>query len=700
MKKLLLLLSLLLTTSTITWANYTKVDPIQKGKTDPTEIVTLKQCHFPTASSMEAAEGSKKFVAYYDSKNHLIREILIFANDSVYSYGRYLYSTDADGNTVVNLTYRNKRAGGGSYNEWDRYWQKYSTSEAEEWVYSPEDVLLKYTGQTDIISYIYEGNNLVKEEWQYNNAAMKNKRAYEYSDFLAGFDNLPQTTIARTEIKAQIIKSVYDEKGNILERTTTKSATGDKDENGLYTFVEAETPENYETWTYDENGNVTLYENKKWNKSKETYVDDKKSEYTYVGSTVTVVNFSWDTISKTWIKNNTAATENYAEYYGASAVTNFKVEQSKETPSSFILSADVPIIAVDMTKTVTFRVFRNGDVVGNMDVDANGRLIFTDTEVYNGTHDWFVQTVITDSEGNTQELNCSEAVEITALTALNPVTVSNSTATYDKQSTYHVAQITWEAPATEGAVVLGYNVYANVVNIDRSQPMNSQLLTDLSYELSWTAGEIDTPEEKYQGYYIETVYDYGKIKSKEFIVELDTESVPQPAPVTVSTADVVYDLDSDSYVVTINWEEPVHVNMTIQGYNIYFDDSVYEENEDEALKTTTYTKVWYADQINENNNVRTYVIEALYDLGKVRSDVFEVKLEKTEGIESAILDDMSVSISGDILTVNGLCDSIELYNAKGMLLTKSTGNSVVIPADALIAVVKAGANSKVVKTVK
>lgn len=72
--------------------------------------------------------------------------------------------------------------------------------------------------------------------------------------------------------------------------------------------------------------------------------------------------------------------------------------------------------------------------------------------------------------------------------------------------------------------MLGYNFYANVINLDKATPQNETLITDPEYEFKWDEELLDEVNNT-RDFYIEAVYDLGKVKQK-FVAEFEVEATP------------------------------------------------------------------------------------------------------------------------------------------------------------------------------
>ncbi len=506
---------------------------------DPNAPVTMIQTIYEYGDIQGAGEDNLKKVDvyYYGADNRLLRRILSnVTHNSVtngeetidslgyepYQYYRYRTTIKEDGTRVVESHNRKNVAGVGSYDEFDRYWQKYSPNTFSQETYDKDGVLIQsfdtYTG--DSAFYHYEdGNLLEKINFYYTTGALNNRKksVEKYSNFVEGKKNCPQliTISSRYSASATVAEASYNERGQIIEKITYKAVVGNADKDGLYESAVKGDPKQKEQWTYNENGDMLEHLTLKYKNGE--YVNANRTAYTINGMRTKEVSYFWDRTEQgemKWMTNGTWKETEKSTFIATSALKNLTVTQSADDVKQFILHADVPEVNIDYR----YDVYRDGAYVGQMLPNAEvGKMEYIDNDVYNGLHDWFVQTVSTTDETG---LNISEATEIDVFTALNPVTVARiASNVIDVEDGYNVVTFEWDAPETPGALLKGYNFYANVVNINRASPQNTALLTERTYEMKWQADRINNTN-NVKDYYVEAVYDLGKVKSEKFEVEL------------------------------------------------------------------------------------------------------------------------------------------------------------------------------------
>lgn len=495
---------------------------------EPTTATLLKSEYtYGDAMGDAGASPTKRTDYFYGPDNKLSRSIYYQIGSNglePYRYTKFVYTTDKDGNLKVFTTSRQKIAGGGSLSDVDRYWQDYKDSNGESSVYDTNGKLIAYwKNGVDSTLYTYNGDNLTEtKSWYITGGSMsgKVKSKVFYSDFADGMKNCPQTVLTGSAYATSVTisENKYDGKGNKTQTIIYKATGAEADEDGIYyTGATKGDPKSKDIWTYDEQGRLTehIFYNK-YDKEKNAWVanyNNKRQTYSYTNDTTTVLNYEGDSKDvEKWNQKTTFNKSVTAEYNSATALTNFNVAKKQGALGVYVLTADVP--AIDQGNI--HNVYRDAELVGQLKANTElGKLAMEDT-VGNGVHDWFVQTVNTTTD---TELNISDAIEETVDIALNPVDKINVTENKYADSRYTIT-VEWEAPVTEGAKILGYNFYTNVSNIDLAKPQNTELLTEPKYSFSWSE-EVVNNDNKVKSYWIEAVYDLGKVKSEKQEVTLN-----------------------------------------------------------------------------------------------------------------------------------------------------------------------------------
>ena len=490
------------------------------------EIVQRVKYSYLMGDAMGAVDGASKVTEYfYGTDNQLLRALELFKNSESkemepYTYTKYIKSLDEVGNTIVTQCMRKKVAGGGSSSDIDRYWQEYDSIDVT--VYDATGKTISYTkvGNTRV-DYTYDGNNLVKEQEVYLTGGSMNgkvKRKNFYSDFVAGQINCPQTILVGSnyDTSVTIQEYTYDEFGNKIECITYKTTGAIADEDGVfYEGAQKGDPKQQETWTYDNKGRMTKYvKNVKYkNEAWAADFNNRKTTYEYINDTTYIHSFSGDGVSLDgWYESPTYSKEVNGTFNGSSALNGFSVKPKGGEVGVYMLTAEAPAVSVG---DYLYKVYRDGDVVGEMKANPESGLMEYEDKIGKGVHDWFVLTY-----DNMREIsmNISDAVELDVDIQLNPVT-DIQVVEKEIEADEVVVTVEWKAPTTEGAELKGYNFYTNVVNLEQAVPVNGEkLITETTYTQRWVYENMREGTQK--DFWVEAVYDLGKVKSAKQTVEL------------------------------------------------------------------------------------------------------------------------------------------------------------------------------------
>lgn len=504
------------------------------GGTDPVEpekAIRIKT-ELTYGDAMVSSDSPTKRTDYfYGPDDQLLRTInyqTSNGNLDPYTYTKHVYTDKEDGAYSVYSITRKKVAGGGSFSDTDRYWQTYLASTAEEKIFNADGKLAEHLTNTYNTRYTYDGDNLIEENLVYsdNASATLAGTAYKriiYSDFAEGLKNCPKKSITASKTLSSVYwtEFEYDANGNKIAATIFKTTGAVKGDDGLY-LEGAEKGVEYhkDVWTYDDQNRLTehIYYSK-WDAANNTWVanmSNKRDSLGYSGDTIVKQSYTGDPYGKdinVWMKNSTYTKTVSAEYDGSVALANFAVTEDAAVAGNFILTADAP--AVNMNKS--YRIYRDAAYIGDMTPDTeSGKMTFTDKGIANGVHDWFVQTV---DDATNEGLNISDAIEIVVAKDLAPAGNIQVTQNEIVDGKYQIT-VEWTKPETDGATVQSYNFYANVLDINKAIPQNTTPIKTTTYSFQWSVDGISQAN-KEQSFWIETVYDLGKVKSEEQKVTLN-----------------------------------------------------------------------------------------------------------------------------------------------------------------------------------
>ena len=202
-----------------------------------------------------------------------------------------------------------------------------------------------------------------------------------------------------------------------------------------------------------------------------------------------------------------------------------------------------------------------------------------------------------------------------------------------------------------------WNVFRNGVKIGQAVPEGRYLV----YE------DANVPNGHWD-YFIQAEDTHGSSGvNVSNVVELDVYT-ELPAVTDIKVVSNHYN-DVQDYEVVLDWEAPV-TDLPIKGYNMFVDVKDITKNPSpvNGLKTfeeTTYTYT-AANDVNIN---KTFMVETVYNIGKVKSEAIAVVLQKEDpqGLSDITVANMLI-LSGRTLWVNGEYRSLNLYATDGAMV--------------------------------
>ena len=470
-------------------------------------------------------EETKREDYYYNEKNLLVRVVnraALLGDDpntpekekkgdwSVTAYTMYNYDKN---DNLINVSKQERKVLQG----YKVGWTAVDTLNAYKYDAQNRCIENRQTGYKMNLYTWDDQNNLVKDV-QMNTYSNTVIYEMQYSNFVEGKVNLPQTAIKDGSLTSnqRVIEMTYDADGHMLSRMTYKYADDVvRDAEGHVVSVSKGTPELEETWSYDEEGDMTLYLKRKW--KNDAFVDANKTVYTkHVGYTYEEP-FTYSTVQgEGFWSPGRPYINRYMEYYKGVAPTAFKATVSKDKVNTVTFTANMP---TDKWDSPVYYVYRNGVLMGQAEISPRRTTVsFTDEFVPNGTWDYYL-------EPNTQTANVGMSIptpiNLTFNTELPSVTnVHVASATSDDDN--HHLQLAWDAPelgenGEKGLKLLGYNYFANVYNDNRlPAPENvGKYITEPEYEYSWTV--LAGTEAKAM---LEVVYNIGSIFTDNYSFDM------------------------------------------------------------------------------------------------------------------------------------------------------------------------------------
>ncbi len=476
--------------------------------------------------------ASKLTTYFYDGHNRLVRTALagrLFGDsdntpDVVEKEGDYLitdynyFNYDAQGNLVEELHAEYKVNQG-----YNLSWTKPDTLATYEY-----DALNRLVAKHDLkggreYTYAYDGDtrNVVSEVLSVASTGKVNSTV-TYSDFVPGFDNLPRRAVKDGQYTSsqRVIEHEYDGAGRKVQTLTYKFGEVQRDADNHIISVEKGVAEYKETWTYDEQGRLALYEKQKWSTKTNDWQGSSKTEHTFTELGEKVITYSFTSTPEGGVWSHGLPVLNtYAEYYQNTAPTAFHANKDEEKLNTVNITAVAPY---DKWESPIYEVYRNGQLIGEAKAMGTA-LSFTDETVQNGTWDYYLRA-------NTQTSNVCTSIT-TPITVVFDTYLANATNIHaesaSKDDEYYHLTLAWDAPESD-IPVLGYNVYHDIRSFTKNpSPDNgAACFTALAYDYMWS-----TEGSSSRTYYVETVYNIGRTRSEGVVIDADEVTAIETLPV-------------------------------------------------------------------------------------------------------------------------------------------------------------------------
>ena len=465
--------------------------------------------------AVEDDTKTKKTDYYYDSANHLVREVTrarVLGDDpntpevervgdwKETSYTMYNYSPSGN---LLNVSTREYKVQQGYKTDWTDA-DTTNVYQYDDQNRRIEDLALKGYKRT---VYAWDGTNLVGET-QYNSFNGTLIYDMQYRDFVEGKENLPQLVIKDGvyDSNKRLIEQTYDAQGHMLSRKSYKYGDVERDADGKVTTVEKGTPDLEETWTYDAEGNLTLYLKRKWNTSANDYVNASKTVYTKRTDGIYEEPFTYTKNGDFWSPGRPYLNV-YVDYYQGVEPGDFKATVDKQKVNTVTFTASRP---TDTWGSSVYYLCRNGKRLGEATLNARRTtLTYTDQFVPNGQWDYYLES--DNALGGAVGMNVTVPINVEFHTDFPAVTDIHAESYSKDDDNYHLA-LAWQAPELSdslqaaGLQLQGYNIYADVTEGGRlPAPENENVvLTQPAFDFEWS---VEAPAT--QTVMVEAVYNVG-----------------------------------------------------------------------------------------------------------------------------------------------------------------------------------------------
>ncbi len=281
---------------------------------------------------------------------------------------------------------------------------------------------------------------------------------------------------------------------------------------------------------------------------------------------------------------------------------------------------------------------KKGTLVGD------SRTEYTETELGTKSVTWRYSVGIWAKSGNPQ---------VVMNVPFDGVAASGLTVT-DVEGAVNTVSLTAQAPAGTASSTV-WNVFRNGVKIGKAKNTRGTL----TYEDKEVANGNWT-------YFIQAQDNHGVMGVNISNVVERTIYTELPAVTDIKVLKNGYN-DVQDYEVVLDWEAPV-TDLPIKGYNMFVDVKEITKNPSPVnglhpFEETTYTYT-AANDVNPN---KIFMVETVYNIGKVKSEAIAVVLQKVNAIENVTVDNL-LMVVGKTLLVNGEYITLDLYGVNGVLV--------------------------------
>ncbi|MBP3552515.1 MAG: T9SS type A sorting domain-containing protein [Bacteroidaceae bacterium] len=270
---------------------------------------------------------------------------------------------------------------------------------------------------------------------------------------------------------------------------------------------------------------------------------------------------------------------------------------------------------------------------------GDSRTEYTETELGTMSVTWRYSVGIWAKSGNPQ---------VVMNVPFEGIAASNLTVT-DVEGKVNTVLLSAQAPAGTTASTV-WNVFRNGVKIGKAKVSRGTL----TYE------DAEVPNGNWT-YFIQAEDTHGAMGVNVSNVVERVIYTELPAVEDISVVSNHYN-DVQDYELVLDWEAPV-TDLPIKGYNMFVDVKEMTKNPSPVnglypFEETTYTYT-AANDVNPN---KTFMVETVYNIGKVKSEAVAVVLQKEEsqGVGSITVANLLMLVNRTLM-VNGEYKTLGLY---------------------------------------
>lgn len=538
---------------------------------------------------------------YYDKDGRLVREAV---------YGRCLDgSIELTRYTTYEYNEKGQLASKSS--------QQYGVFDGEDFAFraSNDTTVYEYDAAGNILSevtqeyerkdYTYDnaGNLVKKVRSMFNSGQWKESEVTEYYDFVNG-QPTKLNNIGQWSSYIYVGEIAYDEKGNKVKELhynnwEEKKLTG----NSFY-------------WTYDKDGNLSLYEKKYVNGNGEE-VDQLRTIYTTLLAEADKERISVKTQTYSvgaWYNEPTSIVREYAKYNHADYAPELSAEKFDDENRIKVVIT-LPKQAVADGDKAALKIMDNGLLLDIVTVaqarekgmlSADGKTITYITDIFrNGDHEMLAQYVQANgeivNEETTTDWNISNQVKI-VLNKFLPAASNIQAIEADRDKDgYYSLSVKWDAaPDAEAYGLIRYNVMVQGFSVPDNFDEELKCL-----DLTWTFMYLEEPVT----FMIQAVYPYGKANTeyvtmdpKRYLQVVDDNRICVEEERTYAAGNKEgYDAgtvkvekffinDNNKLLRSAVYNKDAEGKLMLEGYSKYdYDGDVVTKTTGEDIKQLTYT---------------------------------------------------------------------------------------------------------------
>jgi len=434
--------------------------------------------------------ATKRNEYFYNSQNQLVRRIQtgLMENGEDWLLTNYeLYHLDEAGRLVMTNSLQ--------YGVYDQsHYSLKATNDTVDYAYDAEGRVVQENVHAKktvtLYSYDEEGHLAKTEIWK----SGKLSQTLTYSNFTLG--------------GAQTITSESTSSYNCYTCTLTYDGQGNKTSELRHNTSGTLTAAEY--WTYDAQGTLTLYEKKGISGGKE--IDSQKTTYEKMDERNTRARSYTYSNSEWKLKGGSTCVTTMATLYGGVACL-LKEAKADVEKSCVELTFSMPEALVDIDTEVEFLVYRDGLPIDTLRSNDQIDYHYTDTDVSNGEHEYFIQTIMGGENQNVSNL-------MTVSLDRTYPGVKGLHATQSRMTTDGIWMVTlaWKAPAiTEDMKFVNYNVmkvgtYYATPLLEEEEALTDPKATEV--EVSFGIDQVKTV-------YLQTRYQGATVSSDTITVDVN-----------------------------------------------------------------------------------------------------------------------------------------------------------------------------------